>query len=157
MRALPAALALLLACLPLAAAEPGDPDYEPDEDEVRRFEELAGQEPDYAADEGAFGEALQSASADPPDTAPPTGEEVREFRGALESHWNGNLPALLAYLGRLDPASASNPDPPGEGQAAGWSPRPDLDAHGNVIKSSGQKRREWRRRVERRLEQLAGN
>lgn len=28
---------------------------------------------------------------------------MREFRGALEAHWNGNLPALYAYLGRLAP------------------------------------------------------
>ncbi len=28
---------------------------------------------------------------------------MREFRGALEAHWNGNLPALYLYLGRLAP------------------------------------------------------
>ena len=92
----------------------------------------------------------------------PSNDEIKQFRQALESHWNGNLPQLLRYLRRLDPAADAanpNPDPPGEGSAPGWSPRArwGTDSMGRryLIESAADVRRRWRRRVETELRRFA--
>lgn len=150
------ALALALGATFLLAQQPGDPDYDPDPDVLQWFEELGEGGSDYDVDDEAFEEAQVRAAGDPPDPDPPSDDEVKQFRGALESHWGGNLPALLAYLNSLDPGVADNPDPPEEGTAGGWHPSADYDRFGQVIETAEEKRRRWRRRVERRLEELAG-
>ena len=87
--------------------------------------------------------------------APPNSAEVEEFRAGLEAHWGGNLPALWAYLNRIDPAGGDNPEPPGEGEAPHWEPDDDYDGFGNLIESAEQERERWRQRVEQKLAQLA--
>ena len=148
-------LALFVGALPVLAQEPGDPDYEPDDDLVEQYEQFGGGGSDYELDGGTFKDAQNQAAADPPSVVPPSADDVEEFRGALEQHWNGNLPALLAYLNRLDPLGGDNPEPPDEGSASGWHPTTDYDGFGNVIETAAEKRERWRRRVERKLEQIA--
>ena len=149
-------LALALGGLPLAAQQPGDPDYEPDEDLVEEYE-LLGEDTDsdYEFDESGFEQAAGRTAADPPAVAPPSGAEVEEFRAGLEAHWGGNLPALLAYLQSIDPAAGGNPEPPAEGGAPHWAPDDDYDEFGNLVESAEQERARWRRRVEQKLGQMA--
>lgn len=151
------ALGLALGTLPLLAQDPGDPDYEPDQDLVEQYEGLGGDGSDYEYDEDSFETAAEQVAADPPAVDPPSGGEIDEFRAGLEQHWNGNLPALLAYLNRLDPGSGDNPEPPEEGTPSGWHPSDDYDQFGNVIETAEEKRERWRRRVEQKLRQLAGS
>ena len=150
------ALALLLGALPLAAQVPGDPDYEPGDELFEQYELLGdGSDGDVDVDQDAFDQAQGQTVQAQPALAAPSGDEVKEFRAGLEAHWNGNLPALHAYLASLDPAAGDNPEPPEEGGAAGWNPTTDYDGLGNVIETADEKRRRWRRRVEQKLAQLA--
>ena len=87
---------------------------------------------------------------------PPSAAEVEQFRAGLEAHWGGNLPALWAYLNRIDPAGGGNPEPLGEGEAPHWEPDDDYDQFGNLIESAEEERERWCRRVEQKLAQLAG-
>ena len=151
------ALGLAAGALPLLAQQPGDPDYEYDEDLVEGFEGLGQDGSDYEYDEDSFEAAADQTAADPPAVAPPSGDEIDEFRAGLEQHWGGNLPALLAYLNRLDPGSGDNPEPPEEGSPSGWHPSTDYDEFGNVIETAEEKRERWRQRVEQKLRQLAAS
>ena len=56
-------------------------------------------------------EAIRKALRSLPGLQAPTDAQIKEFRGRLEEYFNGNLPALVTYLGRLAPLSASNPAP----------------------------------------------
>ena len=90
----------------------------------------------------------------------PTDSEVKEFRQALEVHWNGNLPRLLQYLRGLDSApGAVNPDPPAEGSPPRWSPSPryGVDSMGRpyLIESAADIRARYRRLVEAELKRFA--
>ncbi len=93
----------------------------------------------------------------------PSGDEIKQFRKALETHWNGNLPRLLQYLRGLDPApGVANPDPPAEGSPPDWSPSPryGTDSLGNpvLIESAEDVRNRYRRLVEYELKRFgAGN
>ena len=149
-------LALALGGLLLAAQQPGDPDYEPDEGLLEEYE-LLGEDADsdYEFDEGTFEGAADLTAADPPAVAPPGSAEIKEFRAGLEAHWGGNLPALLAYLQSIDPAAGDNPEPPAEGGAPHWAPDDDYDGFGNLIETAEEERRRWRRRVEQKLGQMA--
>ncbi len=157
-RILPA-LAFGLALGPASAwaQAPGDQDYEPDSDRVEEYERLgeaAGS--DYDLGDGAFEDAADQAAANAPEATPPSVAEVEQFRAGLEAHWGGNLPALWAYLNRIDPAGGSNPEPPGEGEAPYWEPDDDYDQVGNLIESAEEEREWWRQRVEQKLAQIAG-
>ncbi len=146
---------LLLGGLSAPAQQPDPEDYVPDEDLLGYYEELGNDGSDYDLDEDVFETTRDGVESPPATVVPPAGDEIAEFREALEQHWNGNLPALLSYLNRLDPASGSNPEPPEQGRVGGWHPTADYDRFGNVIRSAASKRNSWRRRVERRLGQLA--
>ena len=104
----------------------------------------------------AIAEVSHAAAADAPGVAPPSAAEVGQFRAGLEAHWGGNLPALWAYLNRIDPAGGANPEAPGDGEAPYWEPDDDYDQFGNLIESAEQERERWRQRVEQKLAQLAG-
>ena len=80
---------------------------------------------------------------------------MEEFREALERHWNGSLPALLAYLNRLDPPGGDNPAPPGEGMESQWYPDDDYDQFGILLETAEEERERWRQRVEQKLQQIA--
>ena len=151
------ALGLALGAGRIAAQAPGDPDYEADPDTVAEYESL-GEETgsDYDLDEDTFDEAAGRAAADAPEVVAPSAAEVEEFREGLEAHWGGNLPALWAYLNRIDPTGGGNPEPPGEGEAPYWEPDDDYDEFGHLIESAEEERERWRLRVERKLAQLAG-
>ena len=151
------ALGLALGGGRMAAQVPGDPDYEADPDAVAEYESL-GEETgsDYEIDDGTFDDAADQAVANAPEVMPPGAAEVEGFRAGLEAHWGGNLPALWAYLNRIDPVGGDNPEPPGEGEAPHWEPDDDYDGFGNLIESAEQERERWRRRVEQKLAQLAG-
>ena len=100
-----------------------------------------------------------AAAADPdPDRAPDDGE-IEQFRGALEAHFNGNLPQLLQYVRAIDGGSEANADPPAEGATSSWSPSPrwGRDSHGNwyVVETAEQVRRRLRARVEDELRRIA--
>ena len=104
--------------------------------------------------------ALLLATAAPALAAPPSGDEIKQFRQALEAHWNGNLPRLLQYLRDLDPApSAINPNPPADGSPPRWSPSPryGTDSLGNpvLIESAADIRNRYRRLVESELSRIA--
>lgn len=105
----------------------------------------ADRKPSAAA---AIREALKSLPAQPA----PTDDQIKEFRGGLETYFNGNLPALVAYLGRLEPLSADNPSP---SPAGSWTPQPEYDDDGNVVVTAEEKRNQWRRRAEAQLRALA--
>ncbi len=154
---LPCALLLALARGPAAGQEPvpGDPDYVPDEQAVEEAIAAAGDGDAAELDPSAWEAALAEAAGSLPDPAPPAAAEVREFRQGLEAHWRGNLPQLLGYLNGLDPLSAENPDPPETDSVSVWTPQPTRDELGRVVKTREQKRNEWRRRVEDRIEELA--
>ena len=140
----------------LPAQQPGDPDYEPDPQAVDEYERLGEEEgSDYELDGDAFDEAADQAGLNAPQVVPPTGSEIDEFRAGLEAHWGGNLPALLAYLGSIDPGGGDNPAPPGEGAAPYWEPDDDYDEFGNVIETAAEEREQWRARVEQKLRQLS--
>ena len=141
----------------IAAQAPGDPDYEADPGTVAEYENL-GEETgsDYGLDEGTFDEAADQAAANAAEVTPPSAAEVEQFRAGLEAHWGGNLPALWAYLNRIDPAGGSNPEPPGEGEAPYWELDDDYDGFGNLIESAEEERERWRQRVEQKLAELAG-
>ncbi len=157
MRSIPSlVLGLALGVPFLLAQQPGDLDYEPDEELVEKYEGLGEGGSDYELDDGSFESAQNRVAGNQPVVLPPSPAQMREFRSGLERHWNGNLPALLAYLNRLDPAAGDNPEPPEQGAIAGWHPSADYDQFGNVIETAKEKRRRWRRRVEHRLRQLAG-
>ena len=83
-RTLPAlALGLSLGVLSLPAQQPVDPDYETDEYLLEQYEQLGGGS-DYELDNATFEDARDRTAGDPPDLDPPSADEVREFRGALE-------------------------------------------------------------------------
>ena len=156
-RILPALVfGLALGVTGAAAQAPGDADYEPDPDTVEEYESL-GEEAgsDYDLDNGAFDAATDQAAANALEVAPPSGAEVAEFRAGLEAHWGGNLPALWAYLNRIDPVGGGNPEPPGEGEAPYWEPDDDYDQFGNLIESAEEEREWWRQQVEQKLAQIA--
>ena len=97
----------------------------------------------------------------PPAAAAPD-EEAREFRAALESHWNNNLPALLGYLKQLDGTDFDSPDPPAT--VSSWSARPVYGQECDpltgicvtiVVRTAAQVRNDWRRRVDSELERIA--
>lgn len=96
-------------------------------------------------------EAIRKALESLPGLQEPTDAQIKEFRGGLEEYFNGNLPALVAYLGRLAPLSASNPSP---APAGPWEPQPDYDDEGNVVVTAEEKRNAWRRTAEARLREL---
>ena len=110
---------------------------------------------DYGLDEGRFDEAADQAAANAPEVAQASASEAEQFRAGLEAHWGGNLPALWAYLNRIDPAGGSKPGPPGEGEAPHWEPDDDYDGFGNLIESAEQERERLRHRAEQELAQLA--
>ena len=80
---------------------------------------------------------------------PPNSAEVDELRSGLEQHWNGNLPALLAYRDSLDPLAWNNRNlrtrgarPPATRtttttNSATWSRRPRRSASAGTSTSSG--------------------
>lgn len=150
------AFSLALGAGSLSAQVPGDPDYEADEDTLYEFE-LLGEETgsDYDFEQDSFDDATSRAAADPPGVSAPSGAEIEDFRAGLEAHWEGNLPALLAYLQSIDPAAGDNPEPPEEGGADHWEPDDDFDGFGNLIETAEEERRRWRRRVENKLAQMA--
>ena len=96
-------------------------------------------------------EAIRKALRSLPGLQAPTDAQIKEFRGGLEEYFNGNLPALVAYLGRLAPLSASNPAP---SPAGPWEPQPEYDDEGNVVVTAEEKRNAWRRTAEARLREL---
>ena len=96
-------------------------------------------------------EAIRKALESLPGLQEPTDAQIKEFRGGLEEYFNGNLPALVAYLGRLAPLSASNPSPTPAGP---WQPQPEYDDKGNVVVTAEEKRNAWRRTAETRLREL---
>jgi len=150
------ALSLALDVGRVAAQAPGDPDYEADPDTVEEYESLGEEHgSDYDLDEDTFEAAADQAAADAPEVNQPSAAEVEQFRAGLEAHWGGNLPALWAFLNRIDPAGGSNPEPPGDGEAPYWEPDDDYDQFGNLIESAEQERERWRQRVEQKLAQLA--
>ena len=152
------ALGLALGAAGAVAQAPGDTDYEPDHHTVDEYERLGEEEgSDYDLDDGAFDEAADQAAANPPSVVPPSGAEVEAFRAGLEAHWGGNLPALWAYLNRIDPAGGGNPEPPGAGEAPYWEPDDDYDEFGNLIESAEDEREWWRQRVEQKLAQIAAH
>ena len=113
------ALGLALGDGRIATQAPGDPDYEPDQDTVDEYERLGEQNgSDYDLDESTFDEVSGRAVGNAPEVVLPSAAEVEQFRAGLEAHWGGNLPAVWAYLNRIDPAGGGNPEPPGEGEAA---------------------------------------
>ena len=151
------ALGLALGGAPVAAQAPGDPDYEADPDTVEEYETLGEEHgSDYELDEDGFDEAADQAAANAPEATPPSVAEVEQFRAGLEAYWGGNLPALWAYLNRIDPHGGSNPEPPGEDEAPYWEPDDDYDQFGNLIESAEEEREWWRQRVEQKLAQIAG-
>ena len=154
---LPLALGLAVGVGPIAAQAPGDPDYEPDPETVEEYESL-GEDigSDYDLDEGTFIEATDQAVANAPEVTALSAAEVEQFRAGLEAHWGGNLPALWAYLNRIDPTGGNNPEPPGEGAAPYWEPDDDYDEFGTLIESAEEEREWWRARVEQKLAQIAG-
>ena len=150
------ALALALGGGRIAAQAPGDPDYEADPDTVEEYANLGEEHgSDYGLDEGTFDEAAGQAAANAPEVTPPSAAEVKQFRAGLEAHWGGNLPALWAYLNRIDPAGGSNPEPPGDGEAPYWEPDDDYDQFNNLIESAEEERERWRQRVEQKLAEFA--
>ncbi len=70
---------------------------------------------------------LAAAAALPAQVAPPTDEEIKEFRSALEEYLSGNLPALVEHLRKIEPGAMDNPEAPG---APSWSAEP---VHGTRI------------------------
>ena len=149
-------LALALGALPLLAQQPGDPDYDPDNELFEEWELLGDSaDSEYEFDEEGFDAAAGRTAAAAPEVTPPSGDEVKEFRAGLEAHWGGNLPALLAYLQSIDPAAGDNPEPPEEGGSAHWAPDDDYDENGVLIESAEEERARWRRRVEQKLAQMA--
>ena len=70
---------------------------------------------------------LAAAAALPAQVAPPTDEEIKEFRSALEEHLSGNLPARVEHLRKIEPGAMDNPEAPG---APSWSAEP---VHGTRI------------------------
>lgn len=151
------ALGLLPAGDRLAAQAPGNQGYEANPDTVEEYERL-GEETgsNYELDEGFFDEAADQAAVNAPEVTPPSADEVEQFRAGLEAHWGGNLPALWAYLNRINPAGGRNPEPPADGEVPHWEPDDDYDGFGNLIESAEEERERWRQRVERKLGQLAG-
>ena len=96
-------------------------------------------------------EAIREALGSLPGLQAPTDAQIKEFRGRLEEYFTGNLPALVTYLGRLAPLSASNPAP---SEAGPWDPQPVYDDEGNVVDTAEEKRNAWRRTAEARLREL---
>jgi len=149
-------LAAALGGLPLAAQQPGDPDYEPGEDVLEEYELLGKDtDSDYEFDESEFEQAADRTAADPPAVAPPSGAEVNEFRAGLEAHWAGTCPRCWPTCSRSTRPSGTIPSrPPRAGcltgcrtttttSSATWSSRPSKSASAGAGGSSRSSAR-WR-------------